>query len=208
MLDLDENLENLEFHNNIIIKNLVFVTGIGASGKSMLAPVVSSLKGSERIMFNYILEQYSILHYIGKMSKTTAIYLIRYTIDLMFYNNMIGRDANFRFSDETSIWNTRNPIKYIKRLFSDEGNDIYDKKMDESSLTLLSIHNGIWYSNIYFEAFPTLKMLQCQRNPIDIIYRWIEKGFGPKFYSNYRNRSLTYKWKNNIVRNLFLLPDN
>ena len=69
----------------------------------MLAPIVSSLKRSEKIMFNFILEQYPILQYMGKISVDTAKYLIGYTIDMLY--DIIGRDVNFRFSDETSVWN-------------------------------------------------------------------------------------------------------
>lgn len=181
------------------LKNLVIVTGLTSSGKSMLAPIVSSFKHSEKIMFNFPLEQYPMLNYVGKMAEDTAIYLIRYTIDFMFYDNMIGRNANFRFSDETSIWNTSNPCEYFKRLFADEGNAVLDEIKKKNPLVVLAMHNALWHSKVYFQAFPSLKMLHCKRHPIDIVHRWHEKGFGSSYYSKLRNGSLTIKWKNKII---------
>ena len=63
----------------------------------MLAPIVSSLNNAERIMFNFVLEQFPMLQYLGAISDDTVKYLIRYTLDLMLYDNMIGRDVNFDF---------------------------------------------------------------------------------------------------------------
>ena len=104
----------------------------------MLAPIVSSLKRSEKIMFNFILEQYPILQYMGKISVDTAKYLIGYTIDLMLYDNIIGRDVNFRFSDETSVWKTSNPKKYFERLFKNEGKEAFENLQNNSSLSVLA----------------------------------------------------------------------
>ncbi len=179
--------------------NLVIVTGLTSAGKSMLAPIVSSFKHSEKIMFNFSLEQYPMLNYVGKMTEETAIYLIRYAVDFMFYDNMIGRNANLRPFDETSIWNTGNPGKYFKRLFADEGTAVLDEIREKNPILVLAMHNAVWHSKIYFQAFPSLKMLHCQRHPIDIVHRWYKKGFGSSFYYKPRNGTLTFKWNNKII---------
>lgn len=192
-------MEISKLHREHSENKIVLITGVTSSGKSMLAPVVSSLKNSEKIMFNFVLEQYPILHYLGKISDDTAKYLIRYTIDLMLYDNMIGRDVNFRFSDETSVWKTSNPRLYFERLFMNEGVEVFKRMKEKKSISVFSTHNSVWHSKVYFKAFPSIKMIHCKRNPVDIIYRWHEKGFGSKFYYGPQNRLLTFKWKNKVL---------
>ena len=46
-------------------RNMVGITGLPRSGKSMLAPIVSSFKRSETLLMDYTLEQYPILNYLG-----------------------------------------------------------------------------------------------------------------------------------------------
>ena len=170
-----------------------------SSGKSMLAPIVSSLNNAERIMFNFVLEQFPMLQYLGAISDDTVKYLIRYTLDLMLYDNMIGRDVNFRFSDETSVWNTNNPKIYFERLFLNEGIQVFENMKKNQFISVLCTHNAVWHSKVYFKAFPAIKMLHCKRNPVNIIFRWYEKGFGSQFYSDPQNRLLTFKWNKNIL---------
>jgi hypothetical protein len=61
------------------------------------------------------------------------------------------------------------------------------------------MHNALWHSKIYFQAFPSLKMVHCQRHPVDIVHRWYEKGFGSSFYSKPRNGLLTIKWRKKVI---------
>ena len=127
-------------------------------------------------MFNFILEQYPILQYMGKISVDTAKYLIGYTIDLMLYDNIIGRDVNFRFSDETSVWKTSNPKKYFERLFKNEGKEAFENLQNNSSLSVLATHNSVWHSKVYFEAYPSIKMLHCKEILSILLRDGLKKG--------------------------------
>ena len=164
--------------NNLFRKNLsndiVLVTGFTSSGKSMLAPIVSS-KRSEKIMFNFILEQYPILQYMGKISVDTAKYLID-TIDLMLYDNIIGRDVNFRFSDETSVWKTSNPKRVFLKDYLNEGKEAFENLQNNSSLSVLATHNSVWHSKVYFEAYPSIKMLHCKEILSILLIDGLKKG--------------------------------
>ena len=46
-------------------RNIVAVTGSTRSGKSMLAPIVSSLKRAGTLKMDYTLEQYPVLNNLG-----------------------------------------------------------------------------------------------------------------------------------------------
>ena len=128
-----------KLYRNSFSENIVIVTGITSSGKSLIAPIISSLKSSEKVMFNFLLEQIPMLNYIGKMDDDTAEYLLKYSIDNMIYDERIGRNTNFRFNDESSIWNTNNPKKYFKRLFENEGNIVLEGIKKENPLIVSDI---------------------------------------------------------------------
>lgn len=168
-------------------KNLVVVTGLSRSGKSMLAPIVASLERSENLKMNYTLEQFPVLNQLGLISDHVAAYLMRYTVNFIIYDSMIGRNSNFRFSDWTSIWNSSDPRKYFKRLMSEEGDVVFDKIEKKNHLNVFMFHNALWHAEIFFHAFPELKMIHIERHPIDVIHSWFRRGYGSNFYAKDRS---------------------
>ena len=61
-----------------------------------------------------MLENIFQLTYLKKINIETSTFLIKTFCDLLLYDQMIGRNVNFRPSDYTSIWNT----KKCKRIFT------------------------------------------------------------------------------------------
>ena len=45
------------------------------------------------------------------------MYILRVGMNMMLYDNAIGRKANFRPKDFVSIWKYRKPQEYVQRLF-------------------------------------------------------------------------------------------
>jgi len=167
--------------------NLVAVTGLSRSGKSMLAPIVSSLNRSENLQTDYTLEQFPVLNHLGLMSEHIAIYLMRYMVNLKIYDNQIGRNSNFRFTDWTSIWNTPDPRQYLRRLIKDEGDSVFENIKEENQINVYMFHNVLWHAKIFFKAFPDIKIIHIDRHPIDIVYSWYKRSYGDRFYDKERN---------------------
>jgi len=194
-----------DFHSDATVyrklfeKNIVTVTGMTRSGKSILAPMVCSLKGSEKMFIDHVFEQYPFLHGIGRMSDEIAIYLLRYSFDMMTYDNMIGRNSNLRFGDLSSIWNTVNPEKYFKRLNSPDRDVAFEQIEKDKPLFVFMLHNSLMHGDILFKAFPSLKMLQMERHPADLVHSWYLKRYGGDFYTTPRCANLTIKWEENIL---------
>ena len=167
--------------------NLVAVTGISRSGKSMLAPIVSSLNRSENLQTDYTLEQFPVLNHLGLMSEHIAIYLMRYMVNFKIYDNQIGRNSNFRFTDWTSIWNTSDPRQYLRRLIKEEGDSVFENIKEENQINVYMFHNVLWHANIFFKAFPDIKIIHIDRHPIDMVYSWYKRGYGDRFYDKERS---------------------
>lgn len=177
------------------IKNLVLITGLTRSGKTMLAPIVSSMKRVEHVTLNYLMEQIPMAHILGLVPDQTAICLMRYAVDAMFYDFTIGRNLNLRFGDLSSVWKSSQPVQYLKRLFSREGDAALESILQKNPLFLLMVHDAIWHADIYFKSFPWMKMVHITRHPIDMVCDWYKKGYGSDFFENPRNATLTIEWE-------------
>jgi hypothetical protein len=59
------------FKNDIII-----VDGLWGTGKSILAPIISGMEGVEKIKAESLYEYMSWLHYLGKIEKDGAVWMI------------------------------------------------------------------------------------------------------------------------------------
>jgi hypothetical protein len=182
-----------QFYNKPLI-----ITGLTRSGKTMLAPLISSFDKVEKVNVNYQFEYMCMLNNVGAISDNTCKITLQYFLDNQIYENMIGRNTNFRFSDWTSVWYTSNPDKYISRVFSKEGDEAFDKIKKSGQIFPLLVHDALWHANIYFKSFPYLKMIHIDRHPVDLIYSWYKKGYGLNFYNNPRNALLTLKLDNKI----------
>lgn len=180
-------------------KNLVVVTGVARSGKTMLAPIIASLEKSENPRTDYLLEQFPMLNMIGLISADVASYLMRFSLNLMIYDNLIGRNTNFRFSDLTSIWNTADPGIYFKRLLDEEGDAVFERMDKMENMSVFLFHNAVWHAKIFLKTFPDIKMIHLMRHPIDVIYSWYRKGYGADFYEKPRTSLLTLQWKNKVI---------
>ena len=177
------------------IKNLVFVTGLTRSGKTMLMPIVSSMERVEHLAYNYLMEQIPMMHVLGLISDEAAICLMRYAVDNMFYDLTIGRNLNLRFGDLTSVWKSTQPFRYLKRLFAKEGDAALESIMQKNHFFLLQLHDAIWHIDIYCKSFPEMKMIHITRHPVSMVYDWYKKGYGADFFENPRNATLTIEWK-------------
>ena len=161
----------------------------------MLAPIISSMERAEHVTLNYLMEQVSMMHILGRISDETAICLLRYAVDSMFYDFTIGRNLNLRFGDLSSIWSSSQPVQYLKRLFAKEGDAALKSIMQKKPLFLLMVHDALWHADIYCKSFPEMKMIHMTRHPIDMAYDWYEKGYGRDFFENPRNATLTIEWE-------------
>lgn len=200
-MDFTDKPVSYNVYRKNFINNMVMVTGTTQSGKSMVGPIICSLKDAENYRTDFVLEQIPMLHNLGLVSDEVAIFILRYGIELMQHDNMIGRNSNFRYSDFSSIWFTKDPSEFYKRLTMEEGKSVYKRIEKENPLFVLNFHNGVMHADLLLKSFPNQKILHVVRNPVDTAYAWFNKGYGKQgTYEEPRIRILTYRYKD------FLLP--
>ena len=159
----------------------MFVSGNTRSGKALVLKIIASLNGVEKVNVNFLMEQANFLSFTNNIKKDVAIYFLRRSFSILDYNLRIGREVNFKKSDFTSIYDYRNPKRYIRNLKSKEGDRIIEILKREKNVIPLMVHNGLLTTNL-FDAFDNFRIIEMIRNPINTIFSWINKGYDEKFY--------------------------
>tara|TARA_B110000037_G_scaffold86141_1_gene102163 strand:- start:592 stop:1539 length:948 start_codon:yes stop_codon:yes gene_type:complete len=175
---------------------ILAILGFPRSGKAMLMNILSTFQKIEKVNTNILLEEICHLHNIKKIKTNVAKYLLRKNLNILFYNNSIGRDLNFKKNDFSSIYKYHNPALYIKRsMSSSEGKNnlllenYYQMMFHESGNSLKFILNSV----------PSIKMIEIIKNPIEITYSWIKKDYGNINYSSPVVNQTTINYKKNIL---------
>jgi hypothetical protein len=119
---------NLEKRNSFT-NDILIIDGLWGTGKSLLTPIISGMSGVEKVRIDSVYEYVFSLFQLGKIEKDAAIWMLRTYVDMSQYHNIIGREVNLRWRDESGLKFAPNKLKLIKRLFSSEG----DHKAEEIS---------------------------------------------------------------------------
>ena len=164
-----------------IIKDIVFVDGIGRSGKLLTGSLISSFKKMESIEFGVNFEYLLPALKMNKCSYDFAkSYLCNY-INQLIYNKMLSRNVNFRPSDRTGIQNYFNPNLYKKRLKMREGDQVVKRIKSLKQILPFVTHDIMSYYKVFDKLNIKVKFISIYRSPIELVYSWIKKGDVTRF---------------------------
>jgi len=164
----------MKFVKKNFTRNLILVTGTLTSGKSMVAPVVASLSKVEILRKIYYLDQLSILYHFKKINSEVARFLGQHILDLSYYEQLIGRNLNFRKGDETGVYLSKNPEFFKKRLNIKRGEGILEFHEKIDTHMLMDAHDAIWFLKFWENLkIKNLKIINIHRNPIHIVNSWM-----------------------------------
>jgi len=89
--------------------------------------------------------------------------------DLSQYNNLIGREVNLRWSDDSGLRNNPGSLTYLKRLFHPGGDNVAEKISKENLALLIASHELIAVSDLLYESFGSrLKLIEVVRHPVHL----------------------------------------
>lgn len=135
--------------NSQLLHKLIIVDGFPGCGKTMLSPIISSFSRVEVMQYSPLIEQICELFSLKKIDTDVAESMIKMNADLMIYESMMARNANFRPSDLSSIFRNK-PIKHIKRLF---------KKGDELIPAIIKEEEPILHLTTHM-LYPSIDLLE------------------------------------------------
>ncbi len=175
--------------NKHIAEKIIFIDGISGSGKSIMGPVLSSFHNVELYRLENIFENVCRLDYFNKIDKDAAITLMRLYADLTLYKSMIAREVNLRLHDNTGLLNNPNKLRYIKRLFSKDGEQVLDRIKKGNPILQTNTHQLFSAIKLAFDSFAErLRVIEMVRHPAFMIEHHVN--YVDKYCSNPREFTL------------------
>lgn len=171
-------MNKIKLYKECYFKNVAVVTGTYCSGKSMVAPIVSSLSNVEHVRKLLVVDQIFHLANLRKINKESAIFLVRHYLDKSFYEQLIGRNINFRIEDETSIFTAKNTKELANRILIKRGEHIITKHIKNKTIFCMDTHDGIMLYDYWSKVSDGFKFINIYRNPIDTVASWDKHGMG------------------------------
>lgn len=157
-----------QFSNDII-----FVDGLWGSGKSMLAPLISSMNGVEKAQIIEHVDYPLHLYAIKRIGFDEACILTRYSIDILSYNTQIGRGINLRWNDWSGLNLNSSGLRYIRRLFLREGDDALQQLFANQKALLLMPHYLFPSLDVLRSSLgKRLKYILVLRHPLFVFTHW------------------------------------
>ncbi len=156
-------------HFNSFTNDIIVVDGFWGGGKSVVTSIVGSLSGVEKKKVEHVYEYVCIAHSAGKMNLDAAMAFLKIYADLSQYNNLIGREVNLRWGDDSGFRNNPGSIAYLKRLFHKGGDAVADTINAQNLALLIASHELLSVSDLLFDSYgPRLKLIEVVRHPIHL----------------------------------------
>ena len=160
----------------------IIIDGFAGSGKTIIAPIISSYKLTQNQTISYDFDNIVILNYLKKLDDQSAVEILRYISEELLYNNSIGRKINLRKHDHTgAFYNPKINEDKKKLLIKDTSKIISKINKNFFCLNLMS-HKVFLNQKIIKKAFGNnFSIILCVRHPVFLFrhyfnfYKKIEK---------------------------------
>lgn len=196
-----------------ISKKTIIISGTNRSGKSLISPIVSSLKNVNHFIFNYDLERVLQLNFLKKIDNKSFFYLFNKFASNVIYEKAIGRTINMIKDDYSSMFKYENSIEILSKISQSPPTKNQFLKSVDKSYHPFFIHNALFFYNNISKVFSHLKFIHMVRDPVEVIYSWYQKKlFSKNLTTNLNIEGVTYKNKNMTfpywIKNLKYQPKN
>ena len=156
-------------HFNSFTNDIIVVDGFWVGGKSVVTSIIGSMARVEKKKVEHVYEYVCIAHSTGKMNTDAASAFLKIYADLSQYNNLIGREVNLRWSDDSGLRNNPGSLTYLKRLFHPGGDGIADQISERNLALLIASHELISVSDLLYESYGSrLKLVEVVRHPVHL----------------------------------------
>ena len=156
-------------HFNSFTNDIIVVDGFWGGGKSVVTSIIGSMARVEKKKVEHVYEYVCIAHSTGKMNTDAASAFLKIYADLSQYNNLIGREVNLRWSDDSGLRNNPGSLTYLKRLFHSGGDNIADQISERNLALLIASHELISVSDLLYESYGSrLKLVEVVRHPVHL----------------------------------------
>tara|TARA_Y100000590_G_scaffold305906_1_gene345063 strand:+ start:986 stop:1993 length:1008 start_codon:yes stop_codon:yes gene_type:complete len=195
----DSNTTNVSREFGLDTMCLV-IDGIAWSGKGMIGSILGSFAGVEIMKEGAFTQFFSVLHNLGKITRDAAVVLMKTEADSLLVDSLIGRNTNFRVKDSSSVWHNPNPWRYFRRVLLEDKIPLQDRINNHRPIFQWQTHGQLANFELYYEAFgERLRMVEMIRHPVDLIGKWMRRGYGELFGVNPLHMTLCVRYHEHDV---------
>lgn len=157
----------------------------------MLTNIIPSLERVEHVQFHTLMEQIIPAVSMGTMREDLARSILRTNLNELVYNIKIARGVNFRYEDQSGIFNYKEPMVYMERLLRPEGDNVVEELRAGETYFCFETHDMSVNLSTLDAMEIDYRMLSMFRHPVDNIYSWWKRGWGERFGVDPRAFTLT-----------------
>ena len=157
-----------DFSNDVIV-----VDGLWGSGKQLVSTLVGAYNQVEHFKTNPDYDYVCALDYLEALSRNASATLLQLIAGRNQYYNLIGREINLRWRDETGPRFHTTPIRYFSRLFSKDDEGIAKTINEQNIANNIMTHCIFPVAKPFLEAFGSrLKFIEVVRHPLHLVTHW------------------------------------
>lgn len=170
-------MHNPEFYYELL-NDTVMISGIPRSGTSLLGKVIGSFKN-----FEYEFEPPLVNYFNALLKNKTEIssgiiidILTTYFVEDIIVNYLHGRKYNFRYQDDSCIFNMKSYREVMERLGNIENSAQALELLENSSIRFSFKSPGIFnVIPLLFDAYGNFKLVDIKRNLYSVVGSMVRK---------------------------------
>lgn len=175
-----------------LLNKISFIDGLPGSGKSLVAPLISATKKNDLWLLNHNYEYLIYLYSIKKINFDVVKVLLNIWADKDINDLYLGRNVNFRASDDSSVFKNHY-LKIIKNRF------LLKKKNNKKKTNLLIMtHNLFFLRKKFKNIFSKFEFICVLRHPYNIINQFNVSSWKRRYQKDPNELSITYLHKKKI----------
>lgn len=162
-----------------LAESVVIIDGVSGSGKTLVAPLLSTMTRGELWIFDHLFEYLCVINRFKGIRRDAAKMLLDLYADIDLYNLMIGRNTNFRSSDASSASLNLLEERYQKRLSVPEGEAIVKQIQKTRPILYGMTHYTFGVSGLLYESWQErLKaVIVPVRHPMWLVEIWFRGSY-------------------------------
>ncbi len=200
----DPNVSHTIKKISILKANYLFIDGMSRSGKTSLAPVISSFEKVEHFKARATYDRFLMMYESGDLTKQGFKYLFESDLLMDVWFSMMGRDVNHNLHDLTSIMNSPKRENYLAREQKKDTQTTFNeiiKEIEQQKLIFPFICDDLTsVSSLLNEINKNFRYIIVMRNPVDLLFTWFRSGRGDRLGKDprYTNPAFIVKKFDNI----------
>lgn len=168
---------------DLLSQQILYVDGLTRVGKSMVNLILSSLSKVSHPQFIEPLEQLMPMYTSGHITRNALSSFLRLHLNERFYNFALSRNLNFRYSDLTSIHNSKSPTEFLKNLSLNDGDAVINHIRESETILQFQTHDLLTHYDSFLDLRIGGKVIELFRDPVETIHSWYKRGWGTRFDS-------------------------